>query len=64
MRNWTEDELIKYKKHLCEKLEEVYHMKKWYHSRKTKRCINKTKCILLTELFNVNKELTARGMGK
>lgn len=62
MKNWTTDELIKYKKHLCKKLEEVYHMKKWYHSRKTKRCINKVKYALLTELINVNEELTIRGM--
>ena len=64
MKNWTVDELIKYKEDLYKKLEEAYHMKKWYHSRKTKRCIDGVKYSLLTELIDVNRELTLRGIRK
>ena len=62
MKNWTMDELIKYENYLYEKLDEIKHKKKWYHSRKTKQYINNVKNILLSELCNVNKELTIRGI--
>lgn len=64
MKNWTIDELIKYEEDLYTKLEETKHDKKWYHSRKTKRCIDEVKYTLLTELIDVNKELTLRGIRK
>ena len=60
MINWTKEQLMEYKTHVENAIDELRMNKKWYHSFKTKKVLNETEEALKKELDKVSYEIFRR----